>query len=224
MSRDIVPEQPLRLAVITGAHPFDVIAFHSLFRNLQGIDAYIQHIDAFTVSSQEIRDSYDVVLFYTFIMETPHDDNIPWYMGTPRAALEHLGETNQGIVVLHHGILAYQEWPFWNQVVGIPNRNWTNHVDQVLNLHIANPDHPVTQGLQDWTLEDETYTMDSASGDCIPLVTVEHPVSMKTIAWAHQFKESRVFGFQSGHDDAAFSNPGYRSLLERGIKWAGRRI
>ena len=42
----------------------------------------------------------------------------PWWAGKPKAALERIGQTEQGIVVLHHAILAYPEWPLWAEPGG----------------------------------------------------------------------------------------------------------
>ena len=67
-------EKKIKIAVVTGGHPFDVIGFSDLFRALDGVQAYIQHIDDFAVASEEIRDSYDVVLFYSFMQPEPQDN------------------------------------------------------------------------------------------------------------------------------------------------------
>ena len=216
--------EPIKVAVITGSHPFEVINFHHLFRSMTNVDAYIQHINDFACSAQEVRDSYDVLLFYHFILEMPKDEGIPWYEGTPKTALEHLRDTHQGIVVLHHGILSFQDWQVWNDIVGIPDRKWDNHVGQNINIKITDPAHPITFELKDWEMVDETYTMASASEGSQALLTVEHPLSMQVLGWAREYKNSRVFCYQSGHDDLAYSDPNYRVVLERGIKWVARRI
>ena len=61
------------------------------------VDAYVQHIDDFATSSETVRDSYDVVVFYHMLMEGPRNTGLPGYAGEPKAVLEHLGETTQGI-------------------------------------------------------------------------------------------------------------------------------
>ncbi len=93
MTRNTSPIQPIKTAVVTGGHAFDVVNFHRLFRSLAGIDAYIQSIDDFSVTTQEARDGYDVVVFYIMMRDRPVDEGLPWYAGKPRTALEHLGQT-----------------------------------------------------------------------------------------------------------------------------------
>ena len=70
----------LRIAVNTGGHSFEVINFHNLFRRLDGIDAYIQHIKDFSSSLHEVLESYDV-LFYTWMLATPSVEGLPSYAG-----------------------------------------------------------------------------------------------------------------------------------------------
>lgn len=223
-------EAVIKTAVVTGGHAFDVPGLHALFRSasgalphLPGVEAYIQHMDDFASSPQEVRDGYDVVLFYIMLMEGPTDDGLPWYQGKPKAALEHLGETEQGIFVLHHAILAYPKWDVWRDIVGIADRSFGFHYGQRLRIQVADPGHPITQGLADWEMVDETYTMQDAGEGSQVLLTADHPLSMRTIAWTRQHKNARVFCFQSGHDDQAFAHPSFRAVIGRGIHWLARR-
>jgi hypothetical protein len=217
-------KEKVKVAVITGGHGYDVINFHKLFRSIQDADIYIQHIDDFCLSPEQMRDSYDVVLFYIMMMNTPVDEGLPWYAGKPKMALEHLGETEQGIFVLHHAILAYPQWPVWDEIVGIQNRGFGFHVGQTIQVEIANPQHPITKGLKAWEMVDETYTMNDAEADSEILLTVDHPKSMKTIAWARNYKKARVFCYESGHSDEAWSDSNFRKVVSRGIQWVARRI
>lgn len=217
-------EAPLRLAVVTGGHAYDVPNLHRLFRALPGLDPYVQHMDDFASSSEAVRDAYDVVLLYIMLMNGPTDEQLPWYAGKPKTALEHLGATDQGIVVLHHALLAYPQWPVWSELVGIPDRKFGFHLNQTLEVQVASQNHPITRGLAPWTMGDETYTMADAGPGSDVLLTVDHPKSMKTIAWARQFRRSRVFCLQSGHDNVTWANPGFREVLHRGIRWCARRL
>ena len=209
-------EAALRLAVVTGGHPYDVPSFHKFFRALPGVDAYIQHMDDFTATPEAVRDQYDVVLFYHMLMQGPPD-------GPVKAALEHLGATQQGIVVLHHALLAYPQWPVWSELVGIKDRKFGFYYGQTLQVQVAKTDHPITRGLASWTMGDETYTMADAGEGSEILLTVEHPKSMKTIGWTRQFKKSRVFCLQSGHDNVTWADAGFREVLHRGLRWCARR-
>lgn len=213
------------VAVVTGRHPFDVRAFHRLFRGLPGIDAYIQHMEDWSASPKKVREEYDAVVFYNMHTELP-DARGPWYESGTKTALEQLGETRQGIVVLHHGLLAFPDWPRWREIVGTWRRKegYSYHFGEKVRLEIADPGHPITAGMRSWEMVDETYLTDDADSDSEILITTNNPHSMRTIAWTRQFRRSRVFCFQSGHDDIAWSNPNFRTVLRRGILWVAGDI
>ena len=226
-------DRKLKVAVITGGHGFDVQGFHHLFRCLSGIDAYIQHLYDFASIPASIgltegsdfhpdkaRRSYDVILFYCMLEGAPLDDDIPWYHGAPQAALNELRHSKQGIFVLHHAFLNYPKSSEWDDIVGIDNRSiqqW--HFGQKLEVQIANPQHPITEGLEAFECVDESYIMPEPGDDSEILLTVDHPNSMRRIAWSRQYGESRVFCLQLGHDKLVWSNPTFQALIERGIRW-----
>ena len=218
-----MPTTPVSVAVVTGGHSFDVPNFHRLFCALPGIEPYIQSLDDYTSTPRSAREAYEVVLFYTMKMETPSNENQPWYAGQPLTALSELGETAQGIVVLHHAILGHPNWPVWAEIVGIPDRSFGYHIGETVTTQIACPDHPITCGLAPWTMTDETYSMAGAGDGSQILLTYDHPKSMRTIAWARQYRSSRVFCYQAGHDNDTWQDAHFREALARGIAWAARR-
>jgi hypothetical protein len=209
------------LAVITGAKAHDVIGFHKLFQGLDGISGYIQHIDDFASSPEDVRDHYDAFLFFFMMKEGPTDEGIPGYCGKPKSAIERLGQTGQGIIVLHHALLAYPEWPVWSDMVGIQDRSLSEYRhDEKITIKIADNTHPITQGLSDWIMVDETYLMANAEDPCKVLLQTDHHQSMETIAWVNQYKTNRVFCLQSGHDHQTWEDENFKTVLKRGIEWS----
>ena len=70
-------DAPVRTAVVTGGHSYDVVNFQRLFRGLDGIEPYVQHMDDFASSDEDVRDSYDTVVFYTMLTDGPSDAGNP---------------------------------------------------------------------------------------------------------------------------------------------------
>ena len=210
--------EKITAAVITGGHSFDVPGFHAIFRDMSEVDSYIQHLDNWVADIARVREAYDVLLFYNMPRGAPAADS------KTRAVLEQLGSGGQGIFLLHHAILAYGDWPFWADLVGIADRRFGYDMNQDLSVEIADADHPITRGIPGWQMVDETYSMNSAGDDSHILLTTEHPKSMRTLGWAREFRQSRVFCFQSGHDNQTYVNPSFRQVLLRGIQWCARRI
>jgi uncharacterized protein len=219
----------LKIAVVTGGHPYDVQPFQELFAALPDCDAYIQHTDAFASEPEAVRDSYNAVVFYSMFKDTPQDDLL-WYTGKPRSAFERLGELGQGIVVLHHGLLAYPEWDTWDSITGMKKRVLQSyHPNELVPVEIADPQHPILQGSTSapsaWRMIDETYvlgpeaTPETDASNHVFLTTA-NPNSMKPLAWTRAYRRSRVFCFASGHGYATYNNPGFRRVLANGIRWA----
>jgi uncharacterized protein len=215
--------QTVRLAVITGSHSFDVIGFHHLFAALAPeITGYIQHMDDYAAARPEDRAVYDAVLFFSMVRDEPHDEGLAWYQGKPRTALEDLGNGAQGIVVLHHGLLSHPGWGLWGEITGQADRSFTYHPEQQVTARLPDTKHSITRGLASWTMTDETYGMVEPV-DSDVLITYDHPLSLRSIAWTRRYRQARVF-YAAGHDDRAWSHPGFREVLRRGILWSACRL
>jgi len=213
----------LKTAVVTGQHPFDVPSFIECFNALEGVAAYPQHMEDFCATPPELRDQYDAVVFYNFHQATPTGEG-PWYEAGMKAALERIGDTEQGVLVLHHALLAFPEWEFWAELVGIKDRSFGFHIGETIDIEVANPGHPITKGLEPWTQVEETYTVAEPGESCEVLLTTDHEKSMKTLAWTRSFGKARVFCLELGHDANAFNHPNFRKVLRQGIEWLAGRI
>jgi len=212
--------EKLRVAVVTGGHPFDVPNFYRLLRELPGVDAYPQHIEHFASCPDETRDAYDAVVFYGMHRGVP-DDEGPKYAGKPKAAVERLVERGQGIVVVHHALLAWEKWDFWNQLIGFDNRNFGFKEGLNLKVEVAGGEHPITAGLETLEIVDEGYILHGKhDGKGEVLLTVDHENAMDEVAWVRQHGKSNVFCLALGHDNQAWGNPGFRQILARGIAWS----
>lgn len=207
----------LKAAVVTEWHPFDVISFQRLFEKFDEFEVFPQPFDIF--AKDDRNGEYDVVVYYNMSFPAPLE-------GDPRRAYleQKLGSTRQGIVLLHHGILSYEEWPFWDAVSGTQDRKFKYFQQQTVRYSIeSSADHPITRGLGGFTLVDESYTMSEPTADNEVLVTADHPNSMRAIAWTRRYKNSRVFCYQSGHDDLTWSDPNFQQVLRRGMLWTADR-
>ena len=201
----------MQIAVVTGEHGFQEKQFDEVFENMAGIEFVREDLDVFV--NDPGQQDYDTVVFYNF--------HRPYPTAAQAEAILGLTARGQGIVILHHAILAFPEWEVYSKMCGISDRGFGYHPRQTLDVHVADTTHPITAGMTDWEMGDETYTMESAGDDSDILLTVAHPNSMEVLAWAREYGKSRIFCLQSGHDDVTFSNPNFREVLKRGIQWAG---
>lgn len=216
--------KPIDVAVITGGHWFDVPGFHQLFRALPGVNAFIQHMEDFGNAPQETRDRYAALVFFGMPIETPQDDTSPRARFKPFSALNQMLETGQGVVILHHALMSYPRWELWDALAGMSGRDkFEYYDDQDFTIHVADTDHPITRGLADWPIHDETYILPEPGAGSRVLLSTDYPKSMKAIGWVRQVQKARVFNFQSGHDRHAWENPAFRLVLGRGIRWCAGR-
>jgi type 1 glutamine amidotransferase len=206
----------IKTAVVTGGHAFDVMAFHTLLHSLPEVDPYLQALENLAADTERVLDQYDVFVFYNMHTTTPE--------GKVRATLEQLGQSNQGIVIWHHALLAFPEWKPWSRLVGIGDRSLQYYHDETLDIEIADPGHPITAEMAPWTMVDETYKMANAGDDSHILLTTDHPKSMRTLAWTRQVGQARVFCLESGHDHITFADPNFQTVLGRGIAWTAHQI
>ena len=203
----------MKIAVVTGEHGFQEKQFDAVFESMEGIQFVREDLDDFV--NDPNQQDYDTIVFYNFHRPYPTD--------AQAGAILNLTERGQGIVILHHAILAFPEWDAYSEMCGVGDRGEFGYYPrQTLQVQIADANHPITSGLTEWEMGDETYTMNSAGDDSSILLTVDHPNSMDVLGWAREYGKSRIFCFQSGHDDVTFSHPNFREVLQRGIHWCAK--
>ena len=182
---------------------------------------------AATVRIVEDPHTLDTAALTNYSVVLLHFQN--WQVPGPGVAsrenLQRYVKNGGGLMSVHFACGAwYDEWPEFAKLVG---RVWggpqmRGHDPRgPFTVQIVDREHPITRGLKDWRMVDETYEMAGAGQDSHVLLTTDHPKSMPTIAWTRSYKRSRVFCYQSGHDNIAFSDPNFRRFLSRGVQWAG---
>lgn len=218
----------LKVLVVTGGHGFDREAFFRMFSDNTAIH-FTAAEHAKTSASVFDRDdllSFDAVVLY----------DMPQHItDRQKANFKALFEKGVGLVVLHHALGSYQNWPEYEQIIGgryqEPDSKrpgtvtdavgWQHDVD--FRIIIAATNHPVTAGLKDFEIHDEVYWGFRVGPDVTPLITTTHPKSGKPLGWAHTHGKSRVVYLQLGHGPEAFESPNYRRLVAQSIQWTAHQ-
>jgi type 1 glutamine amidotransferase len=165
--------------------------------------------------------THDVVVLYDMPMVITEKQ---------RAAFLSLFDKGIGVVVLHHALVSYQDWPEYEQIIGGRYPKPPNGQPQVTDvvgyqhdeevpITILAKDHPITAGLSDFTIHDEIYWGFRVGKDVTPLLSTTHTKSGKPLAWTRQQGKSRLVYLQLGHDHKAWDHPNYSTLVERSIRW-----
>jgi type 1 glutamine amidotransferase len=173
----------------------------------------------------DLRNSYDVLVLYDSIQQEqlpePH-----------RQHLRDFVESGKGVVVLHHAIVDFQDWPWWwKEVVGgryvakadppLPASQYLHDVEETAT---PSPSHPISKGLPPMRLFDETYKQVWHAPDVTVLLTTDHPTSDRDIAWVSPYAKSRVVFIQPGHGRETCEMPWYRQFVQRAVLWSAGRL
>ena len=218
------PEKPIRILVITGGHDYKVNEFNQMLASLgKNIQYQIAELPAaYDMFFPENRAKYDVLVFYHM-----------WQEITEKQALVLADCISQGkpLVALHHSICAYDDWPEYFNIIGgkyfhkpttvkgkeYPACSYKHDIH--FKVRIVNNENPVTKGLTDFEIFDETYKGYYIEDGVTPLLTTDEPSSTPVIGWSKVYGSSRVVTLQSGHDAATFENPNFRQLLKQSVEW-----
>lgn len=219
---------PIRVLVITGGHDYKAEQFNRMLSSLEPSITYqiAELPGAYDMFKPENRDKYDVLVFYHM-----------WQKITEEQSTVFADCIRQGkpLVTLHHSICAFDDWPeYWNIIGGKYFHKKTtfkgkeyapcSYIHDInFNVKIADSRHPVTAGLRDFPVFDETYKGYYVAEDVTPLLSTDEPTSTPVIGWAKNYGKARVVVLQSGHDVPTFENPNFRRLLKQSIEWVHKK-
>lgn len=219
----------IKVLVVTGGHGFEKAPFFEMFSDNPKIkftaDAHQAKTNA-TVLDREDLTSFDVIVFYDMPSEITE---------ARKAKYKVLTDKGVGLVVLHHALVSYPNWPDFERINGgrydepdpkNPGRvteavGWQHDVE--IPVVIVATNHPITAGVKDFVIHDEIYWGYRVSEDVTPLITTTHPKSGKPLGWYRTENKSRVVYIQLGHGKEAFQNQNYRRLLAQSIEWTARK-
>jgi uncharacterized protein len=219
----------IRVLLTYGGHNFEEPLFFAIFDAMPGI-AYtkVKMPQAAELLKPGLEKQYDVVVMY---------DMVPHITPEHQKALVDLLNTGIGVVSLHHNLLAYNlpgqgSWEEYHKILGgqylfkeltADGKKFgpsSYALDQHMHITVANHQHPITAGVNDFNVFDESYGNYYIAPGVTILLTTDYPKNNPALAWATQYGKSRVFYLQLGHGPGAWQNPNYSRLVSNGIRWA----
>lgn len=216
-------EKKLKVLVITGGKKIQEDDFFAIFDSYKSI-SYSKAVqpDANNILTTDSIKYFDAIIFYDVVQEISENQ---------KKAFMNLTKAGTGMVFVHHSLVSYHNWPEYHKIVGghyfhepysvdgvdYPKSDFSH--DEVINVFIADTAHPVTKGLESFTIHDEVYMDYYIYPHVNPVIKTDHPKSKKIIGWTHIYNSSRIVYLLLGHDKHAYENPAYRKLLKNAIKW-----
>lgn len=215
--------QQIKVAVITGGHNFDRPTFFEMFDAIEGIHwvEVVQPRALQRMIDKSIYD-FDVLVFYDMYQ--------PIHRKEKQAFLKLLRK-GMPMLFLHHALVSYQKWDAFREILGgkyynkgmvarRPEQDYSNFLhDTDIKVEILQNNHPVTNGLKDFTVFDEVYGNTEVLPGVVPLLGTDHPKSTSVIGWENRYRKSSIIYLQPGHGTSIFSDRNYRTLLHQAIRY-----
>ena len=214
---------PIRVLLTFGGHGFQQKEFFAMWDGLPDVTYTKAEMpkDA-DLLKPGLEEQYDVIVMY---------DMAKGFTLEQRKAFTELLDTGIGLVSTHHNLGAHPDWSEFTKIIGGKYVFKPHTIDgktlakstfahgQEISVTVADKEHPVTKGLADFTIHDETYDQFYVAPDSHVLLATAHPKCGRDIAWTRQYGKSRVCYLIFGHDEKSWNNPNYRKLLVHAIRW-----
>ena len=122
-----------------------------------------------------------------------------------------------GLLVIHTGISLQKSHELLQMIGG----KFTEHPPyQTLNYYRTQPDHPLLEGVADFTIDEEPYQyeFDPYTKRNV-FMEYEYEGNRFPAAWEHTYGLGKVVYLQPGHHAASFLPPAYRRLIANSARW-----
>ena len=248
--------------VVTGGHPFAREPFFEAFDSIPEINwSHADHPGAQLMFNARAARHFDGFVLYDMPGIEFRPGGPPRYHPPPRGfkeGLRALGDAGMGFVVLHHAAAAWPTWPEWARFVGAqflysPRKSFGEALPDSGYLlevsHRVSPliEHPVTQGIEPFTLTDELYLWPGPQEPVTPIFASDfsfeyqnfysaappraleghlfsrenwtHPPGSNLVGWIKTYRRSPVVYLLFGDDPSAYADANYRKLLGNAIAW-----
>lgn len=126
-----------------------------------------------------------------------------------------------GFVPVHCASYCFRNNP---EVVALIGGQFLRHGTGEFDTQVAEPKHPIMQGLKPFRTWDETYVHHLHNErDRTVLQTRDEQGHAEPWTWVRTHGKGRIFYTAYGHDHRTWLEPGFQALLERGIRWAANK-
>jgi type 1 glutamine amidotransferase len=217
--RPATAKDALRLLVVTGGHDYPT-SFYTVFEGRPEW-RWTHAASSAEAFAREIVSRFDVLILYDYAQKLGEEG---------RAHLRAFAEAGKGIVVLHHALCDYADWPWFEELAGGRyllsdeggmKASTYRHDVQLFVKPVGS--HPIVDPVGPLQLVDETYKGMRISPKITPLLEIDHPDGDRCVAWVSPYEPARVVAIQLGHDEQAHRSAAYRELVRRAILWSARR-
>lgn len=227
------PDAPIRVLILTGRNN------HNWKQTTPMLQKVLEESGKFQVDTavppqgltRENLDKYDVILSdWNSWSGGTKEAEAAWTDATREAYLDFV-RGGKGHVTVHAGGCSfYKDWPEYRKVSLVYwNRGTTGHGRQhEFKVRIDKPDHPLTAGLEAFTMRDELWNKPGVVEGATVLASAYSDKQQEpggTNQWEPSvvtatYGKGRCFATLLGHDAKIMENKDFQQLLIRGVEWA----
>ncbi|MCX7045623.1 MAG: PmoA family protein [Candidatus Sumerlaeota bacterium] len=167
---------------------------------------------------------YDVII--SNWSNWPKTDERDWGPDVEKAVLDFV-RGGKGFVLFHAAAATFISWPEFQQMAGSTWGKETHHGKQhEFKVVMADKDHPITRGLQDFWITDELWRraqMQPTAHILCRALSAKDPGESgqdEPVAHCSEFGKGRCFNLILGHDTKVMQNAAWTVLMTRGVEWA----
>lgn len=140
------------------------------------------------------------------------------------AGLARYTQSGGALLVNHQTATAFPEVPQWEGILG---GRWVRGTSMhpprgAAAIDVVGIDHPVTRGVNDFSLTDERYSYLRIAADVDILAAHEHDGLQHPLVWAAEREGARVVYAGLGHDGGAYESEEHRRLIRNAAAWLTR--
>ena len=109
---------------------------------------------------------------------------------------------------------------YWEMLGG----RFAGHGGGKYTVYIYDRDHPITKGMRDFEIQDETYSHNyHRNAQMRSLTRMNRGNERQSMSWVSSYGKGRVFYTGNGHGREAWTNPHFQRLVVRAAYWAADR-
>ncbi len=216
--------RPVSVLMVAGGHGFDTIEFFDLFNSLEGIEVDSVYYPEALEKLRAGTDAYDVLVFYDYMPDLPLADSI---------VFRDLTREGKPMLFLHHALCSFQRWDGYKSMLGgkyvmagpgVDSALFSDYKHDIdMEIEVVDSQHPVTRGMEDFTIHDEGYSNITLAEGITPLLKTDHSDSSPLMGWTLTSDQSTIVYLMPGHDRQAYENPAFRQLMQQSIGWLADR-
>jgi len=214
------------LLIVIGGKAVDS-SFYRIFDGKSDLTySVVAKPEAFNLFGSDSLLNYDVILFYDTYQEI-----------SPAETKSFLSIFDKGIgvIFLHHAIVAHQDW---NEFIKITGAKYhykpysfnglkygpsTYKHDQDFEVIIIEQTHPITNGIENFSVHDEIYINIEYENGNDNLLGTNNSESAKYLGWTRKYRNSKVITLLLGDDRFVYENENFRKLIFNSIDWLKKR-